>query len=340
VGGNIRAGTIGVVLAAALAAGGGLTTVHLMDARHSVADNTVARPAPTATGKASAESFAASLTGTPRAAAGPHVAVMPGHKSRATGKPSPAKSPPASSGSATAPAASQPAGGQPPSQAAPASGSSACAHPQYVTSDPNGMWNQAPYFVANDAWNVSAYKVSQTLYACSSANWYVVATMDNSKGDGAVKTYPDSHRDFDSEPAISSFNSITSTFAETSPDTGIYEDAYDIWLNGVASSGSTEVMIWTDNHGQTPAGSVQGTVTVDGRSYTVYKTTGNYIAFVADSNFTSGTMDLLAFFKWLMTKGLISGSSTLGAVDYGVELVSTNGAPATFTFSNFAVNAS
>jgi len=42
----------------------------------------------------------------------------------------------------------------------------------------------APYFVANDAWNVSGYNVSQTLYAWLVANWYVVAAMDNSKGDG------------------------------------------------------------------------------------------------------------------------------------------------------------
>jgi hypothetical protein len=51
-------------------------------------------------------------------------------------------------------------------------------------------------------------------------------------------------------------------------------------------------------------------------------------------------MDLLAFFKWIMSKGWVSGSATLGQVDYGVELVSTGGVPATFTFSDFAVNAS
>lgn len=202
------------------------------------------------------------------------------------------------------------------------------------------MWNLSPYFVANDMWNVSGYNVSQTLYACSYSDWYVVATMDNSRGDGAVKTFPNSHRDFDNSPQISSLSSITSTFAETSPGSGIYEDAYDIWLNGIASSGSTEVMIWTDNHGQTPSGSVQATVTIDGRSYTVWKTTGNYIAFVAGTNFTSGTLNLLDFFQWLMSKGWIPGNSTLGQVDYGPELVSTNGVPATFTFSDFSVNAS
>ena len=202
------------------------------------------------------------------------------------------------------------------------------------------MWNLSPYFVANDMWNISGYNVSQTLYGCSYSDWYVTATMDNSKGDGAVKTFPNSHRDFDNSPQISSFKSITSTFADSGPGSGTYEDAYDIWLNGIGGNGATEVMIWTNNHGQTPAGTAQGTVTIGGRSYAVWKTTGNYIAFVASANFTSGSVDLLAFFTELMSKGWIASSATLAQVDYGVELVSTNGAPATFTFSNFSVNAS
>jgi hypothetical protein len=201
------------------------------------------------------------------------------------------------------------------------------------------MWNQDPYFVYNDMWNTSGYNVSQTIYACSYSDWYVTATMDNSKGDGAVKTYPDSHRDFQNEPQINSFKSITSTFAETSPHTGIYEDAYDIWINGIGGSNSTEVMIWNDNQRQVPSGSPQGTATFDGRAYTVWKA-GGYVAFVANSNFSSGTVNLLAFFQWIMSKGWMPGNSTLGQVDYGVELVSTNGVPQTFGFSNFTVSAS
>jgi hypothetical protein len=185
---------------------------------------------------------------------------------------------------------------------------------------------------------VARYSVQQTLYACSPGNWYAVATMNNDSGDGAVKTYPNVHEDF-SEPAVASFRSISSTFAETSPHVGIYEDAYDIWLNGVASSGSTEVMIWTENHGQVPSGSDLATVSFGGRSYQVWRT-GSYIAFVADTNFTAGTVDLLAIFHWLITAGWIPASSTLGQIDYGAELVSTNGAPATFSFTNFSVTTS
>jgi hypothetical protein len=187
-------------------------------------------------------------------------------------------------------------------------------------------------------WGISGYTVSQTISACSYSNWYVTADMNNDNGDGHVKTYPNSQRDFN-DPQISSLNSVTSTFAETSPGTGIYEDAYDIWLNGLATSGSTEVMIWTQNNGQTPSGSVQGSVTFDGRSYTVWKA-GSYIAFVAGANFSSGTVNLLEFFQWIIGKGWISADSTLSQVCYGAELVSTNGVPETFTFSDFSVNAS
>ena len=213
-----------------------------------------------------------------------------------------------------------------------------CTNPAFVTSDPNGGWSTNGYYVHNNMWNVSGYNVRETLSACAYNNWYVTATMDNSRGDGAVKTYPNVHKDYN-EPAISSFSSITSSFSETSPHVGIYEAAYDIWLNGVAGNGSTEMMIWNDNYHQVPAGSKQATVTFDGRSYTVWRT-GTYIAFVADSTFTSGSVDLLAMFKWLMSKGWLASNSTVGQIDYGFELVSTNGAPATFTVNNFSITSS
>jgi len=317
---------MGVIALTAVLAAGGLAAANVLGTGNSATHPTALNSAAAGT---RGSSPAAAAAGMPQLAGTPQMAVMPKQAPRVHRKPTaapsgqPASAP--SSGSATAPSSG--------------SGSATCAKPQFVSSDPQGMWNQAPYFVYNDMWNTSGYNVSQTIYACSYSDWYVTATMDNSKGDGAVKTYPDSHRDFQNEPQINSFKSITSTFAETSPHTGIYEDAYDIWINGVASSSSTELMIWTDNYHQVPWGTNEGTVTFGGRTYTAWRK-GSWIAFVANSNFSSGTMDLLAFFKWIMSKGWIPGNSTLGAVDYGVELVSTNGVPQTFTFSNFTVNAS
>jgi hypothetical protein len=194
------------------------------------------------------------------------------------------------------------------------------------------------YYVDTDTWNAANYQVSQTMYVCGYNNWYVIANMNNDKKDGAVKTYPNVHKDFNSSPKISSFTEITSCFAHTAPHVGIYEFAYDIWLNGVASSGSTEVMIWTDNYFQTPSGSSVETVTFDGQSYDVHRS-GSYIAFVATKNVTSGTVNLLSFFQHIISKGWIMDTSTIGAIDYGVELVSTNGADTRFEVNDFTLTA-
>ena len=72
----------------------------------------------------------------------------------------------------------------------------ACTDPKFVTSDPNGMWEQGGYIVHNNMWNASGYDISETLRACSHRNWSVRVTADNSNGDGAVKTYPNVHKDY------------------------------------------------------------------------------------------------------------------------------------------------
>jgi len=219
-------------------------------------------------------------------------------------------------------------------------GSPTCTNPSHVLplnpSNPQDGITLSGFYVATDTWNAANYRVSQTMYVCDYNNWYVVASMDNTTGDGAVKTYPNVHKDFTGAPAISSFRTISSSFAHAGPHVGIYEFAYDIWLNGIASSGSTEVMIWTDNFNQVASGSVQETVTFDGQNYRVYRS-GSYIAFVQTNNAVSGTLNLLAFFNHIITKGWIPATSTLGAIDYGVELVSTNGVDATFAVNEFSL---
>lgn len=178
-----------------------------------------------------------------------------------------------------------------------------------------------------------------TLYARSYDNWYVVARMNNKKGDGAVKTYPNVHRDYGSVP-IGSFDSITSSFAETSPHVGIYNVAYDIWMNGIARPGCTEIMIWNENFNQVPGGRYVQDVSFGGRSYKVYKTPNSgYLAFVATTNFTSGTVNLLDIIKWAIAKGWLPSKSTLNQICFGVEIVSTDDADATFQVTRFSIDA-
>lgn len=140
------------------------------------------------------------------------------------------------------------------------------ADPMFVSSDPNGGWPDDGYYIHNNMWNSAKYKpCTSTLYAWSHDNWQVVARMNNQSGDGAVKTYPNVHRDYASEP-IGAFDSMTSTFAETSPHVGIYNFAYDIWVNGIAKPGCTEIMIWNENFRQVPGGDYVESVAFDGRT--------------------------------------------------------------------------
>jgi hypothetical protein len=216
--------------------------------------------------------------------------------------------------------------------------SGACTNPSFTTSADFGSENLGPYTVSNDMWNVGGGGISQTLSACSASSWFVKATVADDGG--GVKTYPNSHLNFANPPEISSLSSITSTFASNSPDTGTFEDAYDLWLNGLAGAGGDEVMIWTDNSGQIPAGSPTTSATFDGHSYTVWKGNNGPVSFVSNSNVTSGTLNLLEFFQWLINKGWEPANSSLDQVDYGVEIVSTNSAPETFGFSDFSVTSS
>jgi hypothetical protein len=214
------------------------------------------------------------------------------------------------------------------------------ANPVFVTSDPNGGWPEGGYYVHNNMWNSAKYSpCTSTLYAWSHDQWRVVTKMNDKRADGAVKTYPNVHVDYRSVP-VSSFDSITSTFAQTSPRVGIYNFAYDLWINGIATPTCTEIMIWTENFKQTPGGHYVQDVTFDGRTYKVYKRSGRgYIALVAMGNFTSGTVNLLDVIKWATAKGWLSDTSTLNQICYGVEIVSTDDAEATFQVSAFSIDA-
>jgi hypothetical protein len=214
--------------------------------------------------------------------------------------------------------------------------SSTCTDPAFVTSSPNGIWNNGGYFVFNNMWNADAGPGPQTLYACSYHSWYVVSNQP--QGAGAVKTYPNVQMNFNEVP-IASLHGVTSTFAETSPQVGIYEDAFDIWLNGVATAGSRQIMIWVESYNRTPSGSKVTTTTLGGRTYEVWKTAdSSYIALLSILPFTSGSVDLLEIFNFTIAQGWLPSSSTLGQIDFGVEIVSTGGTSATYLFDDFSIS--
>jgi hypothetical protein len=194
------------------------------------------------------------------------------------------------------------------------------------------------YYVHNNLWNASNYPgTTGTTEVCSYHSWNHNAYAVNT-GDGAVKTYPNVHKDYPSGHRISGINTLTSDFAATAPNRGIYNVAYDLWLNGIPND---EVMIWTDNYNQVPAGSKVATgVLISGFTWDVYATSGNgYIAFVPSNGarITSGTMDLKAFLNYLVSTNRHNATDTVDQICYGVEIVDTGGSTATWNFTNFNI---
>jgi hypothetical protein len=218
-----------------------------------------------------------------------------------------------------------------------------CTNPTFNTSSHDGGTAYGSYYVTNNMWN--PLSVTQTLYTCDYDSWYVESTM-TSRG-GAVQTYPNSQMTFGNRPKLRALESLTSSFAESTEPSGNgydYEYAYDIWINGYGGTGYSELMIWNYNDGQTASGTDEGTFRDGGHTYAVHlagtAASGDYIAFVATSNFTSGTINLVHFFRYAISRGWIERgpSAKLWQVDYGVEICSTGGHRATFAFTDFDVD--
>lgn len=229
----------------------------------------------------------------------------------------------------TSAVASQPVG----KPAAPARN---CANPVFTTSDPDGGWSNGGYYVHKNAWNRSEAG-PETLYACAYNNWYVDSTQAKTT---SVKTYPNVHKDINDlngEP-FSKYSTITSTFAGRGPGVGIYNVAYDIWLNGVGDGpGVTEVMVWTENVKQVPSGRRTATYSAGGVGYDVWTGRTGYVAFVAQQTQYSGRVDLKAMIAWAIGKGYIPDNPTVNQIGYGIEFCSTGGGSARFTLTDFSV---
>ena len=259
------------------------------------------------------------------------VVSAPEHKPKQPApehKPKPGTSP---SSPSPRPASPGPGPGGTTSPAGPA-GSASWA---WCSSAPSGTRNTSDGFdLYNNKWNSSGNPGPQQICGNSGRDWQVTSTQR--AGNTAVLTYPSVQRNYPNR-ALSSFTSMTSSYAENLNATAgtDAEAAYDIWINDL----SKEVMFWVDNHGQTPAGSKIATVTLGGLTWDYYQDSG-YYAFVLDHSATTGTVDLLAGIKYLMSRGDLSASDKLWQVNFGFEVCSTAGVPHTFTVSNYTLASS
>ncbi len=197
---------------------------------------------------------------------------------------------------------------------------------------PNGQGTN----VIQDIWNPIS-GASQTLTSYNPGDWSVSANMPASNK--AVVSYPDVQQIYtesngDADP-LSNFHSITSSYNESGPATGDYEAAYDIWAN----NGSLEIMLWVDNHGQAPAGSVVATPTIGGTGYSVHQYNST-VSMVLNSQSSSGTVDLLAALNWLKSNGYEPSDLAINQIDFGWEICSTGGTTQKFSMNNFTIKSS
>jgi Glycosyl hydrolase family 12 len=216
----------------------------------------------------------------------------------------------------------------------------------YSSADISGSGGSQTY-VIQDIWN-QIKGATQTLTAFGPGNWSVKASLPASNT--AVVADPDTQQiyttDNDTPNPLSGYSSITSSYTESGPSTSgdDWEAAYDIWAGTGSNNYAQEIMIWVDNHGQAPAGSVVGSATIDGQGYKIWSTgkagtVGNPVSMVLDSNQASGSVNVLDDMKWLESNGYVPAGSGLNQVDFGFELCSTGGTSQTFAVSQFGLKA-
>ncbi|RNG18033.1 GH12 family glycosyl hydrolase domain-containing protein [Streptomyces botrytidirepellens] len=201
----------------------------------------------------------------------------------------------------------------------------------WSSSDQWGNWSTGGYTLYNNIWGSGAG--SQTIWANSAADWGVWANHPNT---GGIKSYPNAKKVVGKK--ISAINSLTSNYSVTVPSSGAYNTSYDIW----DSNYDYEIMLWVNKTGAVgPLGTSQGTVTLGGHSWTVYKGSNGanqVFSFIRSSNSSSGTVDIKSIVNWIKnTKGWF-GDVTIGDVQFGYEITSSAGG-LDFRTKSFGVSA-
>jgi hypothetical protein len=212
-------------------------------------------------------------------------------------------------------------------------GGGICNNPFANTSVARGNINigtNGLFQVRNEAWNDS--HGPQTIFACSEQSWYVTSNQPNNGG--AVETYPDSLYSISGSKTIAQYTSITSTFSEAYPAQGDWNAAYDNWMNNF----SKEVMIWNEWNGSPGYWATQAktAVSLGGVPYHFYNN-GGELMFFRDNQVKSGSVDVLAAYKWLITQNLLKSTDVPTQIEYGVEICATVGTQR-FDMTGFTVN--
>ena len=188
------------------------------------------------------------------------------------------------------------------------------------------------YTLYNNIWGSGAG--SQCVWANSGTNWGVWANHPNT---GGIKSYPNSKKVINK--TIASLGSLTSSYNVTVPSSGAYNTSYDIWDTDY----DYEIMLWVNYNGAVgPIGTSQGSVSLGGHTWNVYKGTNGaneVFSFLRTSDSNSGTVNIKPILSWIAGKGWMSSNETIGDVQFGYEITSSAGG-LDFNTNNLTVSSS
>jgi hypothetical protein len=242
------------------------------------------------------------------------------------------------------------------------SASGVCGPYVYAANTTSNGYNT---YVNNNCWADPGCQ--QTVTSYNPGDWSV--TADEPAGNGSVETAPETGQQFNdwcaadntwanlvkngcsnqADTPVSAMTGLTATYAESTPHNSqtIAQWAWDDWMSNDTGY-PDEVMVWVDNNNRCNSGS-QGTqqaspVTIDGQEWTPYQYGSSEFIWSLGApgdcaQQSSGTVDLLALFKWMQANGKMASGATLSLIDGVWEVCSTGGQPETFTVSKYAITA-
>jgi hypothetical protein len=125
---------------------------------------------------------------------------------------------------------------------------------------------------------------------------------------------------------VGQISSATSSASFSYPGSGVYNAAYDIWLDPSAKrdgENKLELMIWFNKTGPIhPYGSRTGSATVGGRNWEVWTGNAAYrsvVSYAAPSTMTSWNFNVMDFINDVKTRSDVTNSWYLTSIQAGFE---------------------
>ncbi|MFM0291160.1 GH12 family glycosyl hydrolase domain-containing protein [Paraburkholderia megapolitana] len=233
------------------------------------------------------------------------------------------------------------------------------AHAQTCLDGQYSSLSQGAYTLQNDEWGLNGDSGGwQQICSGSASSGSFSSTWYWSTGTGSIKAYPGIYRGWQDGGSwspdaggfpqqISVQGSMPTSVSFSMSGNNQYDAAYDLFFSPSTNPGSpsAEMMVWLSYSGNQPAGSkVASGVSLGGMSGTWDVWSGNVgwpvYTFVRDAQVTSFSGNLQPFVYYLSyTNSWLNRSWYEMDIQFGAEIIQSNGANGSINVSNFSASA-